>query len=169
MQSTGPFHGRASETDFHLVPTSATRYSGFALIITYILYVVVRKYLEYQVGRSPDVRPTIVNRIQRDVAFGLKYGCSLPPQLPNQWPLGIDWIRKLWRSDSEQHLLAFLCSIADGYEPRNNLFQYLLVGPRAFHVLDPKNLEAVLSTQFQGIPLPCSKFSHATYADAGPG
>ena len=92
-----------------------------------------------------------IDRKQKDAALGIKYGCQPPPQLPNQWPLGIDWIRKLWRSDSEQHLLAFLCSIADGYEPRNNLFQYLLVGPRAFHVLDPKNLEAVLSTNFHGM------------------
>lgn len=104
------------------------------------------------VGASADVRSHNVDRRQGDFVLGLKHGCLPPPQLPNQWPLGIDWIRKLWRSDSEQHLLAFLCAIADGYEPRNNLFQYLLVGPRAFHVLDPKNLEAVLSTNFQGIP-----------------
>lgn len=83
---------------------------------------------------------------QADFALGLKYGCSPPPQLPNQWPLGIDWIRKLWHSDAGQHLLAFLCSISDDYEPRNSLFRYFLVGPRAFHILDLKNLEAVLST-----------------------
>ena len=83
---------------------------------------------------------------QADVALGSIYGCSPPPQLPNQWPLGIDWIRKLWYSDAEQHLLAFLPSISDDYEHRNSLFQYLLVGPRAFHILDLKNLEAVLST-----------------------
>lgn len=98
-----------------------------------------------------DVRPHNVDYRQTDTALGLKYGCSPPPQLPNQWPLGIDWIRKLWHSDSEQHLLAFLCSIADGYEPRNNLFQYLSIEPRAFHVLDPKNLKAVLSTNFHGM------------------
>ncbi|KAL6717649.1 hypothetical protein ACLMJK_005564 [Lecanora helva] len=37
---------------------------------------------------------------------------------------------------------------ADDYEPRNNLSQYLLVGPRAHHVLDPKNVETILSTNF---------------------
>lgn len=30
------------------------------------------------------------------------------------------------------------------------LSQYLLFGPRAYHILDPKNLEAVQSTNFQG-------------------
>ncbi|CAF9923181.1 MAG: hypothetical protein ALECFALPRED_002318 [Alectoria fallacina] len=133
MQSIHYIHALASESEFYVLPRSATAFVTSALFFALILYVVVRKYFEYHVY----------------FALGLKYGCLPPPQLPNQWPLGIDWIRKLWHSDSEQHLLAFLCSIADGYEPRNNLFQYLLVGPRAYHVLDPKNLEAVLSTNFQ--------------------
>ncbi len=68
----------------------------------------------------------------------------------DEWPLGTDWIRELWRSDSEQYLLAFMCSIADGYELRNNLFRYLLVGPRVFYVLDAESLEAVLSINFRG-------------------
>ena len=110
-----------------------------------------------EVSAAP--RPCNVDSRQTASALLLKYECLPPPQLPNQWPLGIDWIRKLWHSDSEQHLLAFLCSIADGYEPRNNLSQYLLFGPRAFHVLDPKNLEAVLSTDFQGMPLQCTMSS----------
>ena len=37
---------------------------------------------------------------------------------------------------------------ADDYEPRNNLSQYLLFGPRAHHVLDPRNVETILSTNF---------------------
>ena len=45
-------------------------------------------------------------------------------------------------------LLDFLCSVADDYEPRNMLSQYLLFGPRAYHILDPSNLEMVLSTNF---------------------
>ncbi|KAL9046879.1 MAG: hypothetical protein Q9214_000405 [Letrouitia sp. 1 TL-2023] len=84
-----------------------------------------------------------------DTTVGARHGCLPPPQLPNRWPLGLDWITALWNSDAEQHLLKFLCSIADGYEPRNMLSQYLLFGPRAFHILDPQNLEVVLSTNFQ--------------------
>ena len=45
-------------------------------------------------------------------------------------------------------LLDFLCSVADNYEPRNMLSQNLLFGPRAYHILDPPNLETVLSTNF---------------------
>lgn len=111
------------------------------------------------------IRLVNANEKQTAVASGQKHGCLPPPQLPNQWPLGIDWIRKLWRLDSGQHLLAFLCSVAGGYEPRNNLCQYLPFGPRAFHVLDPKNLEDVLSTSFQGSSLRCHASSHETKID----
>jgi hypothetical protein len=64
--------------------------------------------------------------------------------------LGIDRIKELWDSNADGHLLAFLCSIAKNYEPRNMLYQHLLIGPRAFHVLHPKNVEALLSTNFKG-------------------
>ncbi|KAM7205418.1 Cytochrome P450, partial [Naviculisporaceae sp. PSN 640] len=86
-----------------------------------------------------------------DAAYGRKHGCQLPPELSKRWPLGIDRIVDLWKSNADGRLLAFLCSIAKDYEPRNNLCQYLLVGPRAYHVLHPKNVEALLSTNFKGM------------------
>ena len=151
MQSIQYIHTRASESALYVLPLSTTISISFGLFFAYTSYVLLRKHLGNQVSKSSDSRSDNVDREQTDGALSIRCGCLPPPQLPNKWPLGIDWIRELWRSDSEQHLLAFLCSIADGYEPRNNLFQYLLVGPRAFHVLDPKNLEAVLSTNFQGM------------------
>lgn len=77
-------------------------------------------------------------------------GRELPPELRKRWPLGIDRIIELWDANANGRLLAFLCSIANEYEPRNNLYQFLLFGPGAFHVLDPANLEVVLSTNFKG-------------------
>lgn len=62
----------------------------------------------------------------------------------------MDRLKELWDSNADGRLLAFLCSIAKDYEPGNNLYQHLLVGPRAFHVLHPKNLEAVLSSKAEG-------------------
>jgi hypothetical protein len=88
--------------------------------------------------------------LQADIAFGRLHGCEPPPELPKRWPLGIDRIKELWDSNSEGRLLAFLCTVAKDYEPRNMLSQYLLFGPRAFHILHPKNLESVLSTNFKG-------------------
>ncbi|KAF2113015.1 n-alkane-inducible cytochrome P450 [Lophiotrema nucula] len=82
-------------------------------------------------------------------AYGQRHGCLPPPELPYDWPLGIDRIKQLWVSNAEGRLLEFLCSIAKDYEPRNMLSQYLLVGPRAYHILHPRNLEVILSTNFR--------------------
>lgn len=94
--------------------------------------------------------PDLLTIVQTDIAFGRRHGCQLPPELPKRLPLGIDRIKELWESNAEGRLLAFLCTVAKDYEPRNNLTQYLLFGPRAFHVLHPRNVEAVLSTNFKG-------------------
>ena len=108
---------------------------SLSLSFIWICYSVVTKYIEYR----------------SDLAYGRKHNCAPQPQLYNRWPLGIDWLRALWQSDSQQRLLAFLCRIADDYEPRNNLSQYFLFGPRAHHILHPRNVETVLSLRFQGI------------------
>ncbi|KAI0556125.1 cytochrome P450 [Xylaria curta] len=84
-----------------------------------------------------------------------RHNCQLPPELPKRWPLGIDRIKELWDSNAEGKLLAFLCSVAKDYEPRNNLYQFLLVGLRAFHVLHPRNVEAILSTNFKEYGFGC--------------
>jgi hypothetical protein len=99
------------------------------------------------VTESRDNSP---NQQQRDSILGCQHGCELPPELQKKWPLGIDRIKELWTSNADGRLLAFLCSVAKDYEPGNSLCQYLLLGPRAFHLLRPENVEAVLSTNFKG-------------------
>ncbi|KAJ6059907.1 hypothetical protein N7444_003546, partial [Penicillium canescens] len=84
-----------------------------------------------------------------DSALGSRQGCELPPELPKKWPLGIDRIKDLWETNAEGRLLAYLCKVAEEYEPRNNISQFLLLGPRAFHVLHPSNVKAILSTNFK--------------------
>ncbi|KAG2010662.1 hypothetical protein GB937_007628, partial [Aspergillus fischeri] len=86
---------------------------------------------------------------QQDNALGHQHGCELPPELTKKWPLGLDRIKELWTSNAEGHLLAFLCSVAEKYEPGNSITQYFLFGPRAFHILQPENVEAILSTNFK--------------------
>lgn len=92
---------------------------------------------------------------QADLVLARKYGCALPPELPKRWPLGIDRIREIWNSNADGHLLAFLCSIAKDYDGRNNLCQYLLFGPRAYHILHPANVESLLSTNFKDYGFGC--------------
>lgn len=92
---------------------------------------------------------------QADTIYGRQHGCQLPPALTKRWPLGIDRIKELWESDADGRLLAFLCSIAKDYEPGNNLCQFLLVGPRAYHILHPRNVETLLSTNFEDYGFGC--------------
>ncbi|KAK2597810.1 hypothetical protein N8I77_012572 [Diaporthe amygdali] len=92
---------------------------------------------------------------QADLALARKHGCEMPPELPKRWPLGIDRIIELWKSNADGHILAFLCSIAKGYDGRNNLCQYLLFGPRAYHILHPANVESLLSTNFKDYGFGC--------------
>ncbi|KFZ00625.1 hypothetical protein V500_00983 [Pseudogymnoascus sp. VKM F-4518 (FW-2643)] len=108
-----------------------------AAFAAHIIYNITKRYLEHR----------------DDAAFGRRHRCKPPPELTYRWPLGIDRIKELWDSNSEGRLLAFLCSIAEDYEPRSILSQYLLLGPRAFRILHPSNLESVLSTNFTALTL----------------
>lgn len=45
---------------------------------------------------------------------------------------GNDRIKELWTCNTEERLLAFLCSVAIDCERGNSLYQYFLFGPRAF-------------------------------------
>ncbi|KAM7188502.1 cytochrome P450 52A13 [Naviculisporaceae sp. PSN 640] len=91
----------------------------------------------------------------KDTIFGRENGCQLPPKLTMRWPLGIDRLFEVWRANSEGRLLAYFNAVAKEYEPGNNLYQYLLFGPGQFHVLHPRNLEAVLSTKFDDFGFGC--------------
>lgn len=102
-------------------------------IISWLCYLSLNRFKEYC----------------NDSAFGSYHGCELPPELPKKWPLGLDRIKDLWETNAEGRLLAYLCRVAEDYEPGNNLTQYLLFGPRAFHLLHPSNVETVLSTNFK--------------------
>ncbi|CAG8957827.1 hypothetical protein HYFRA_00000167 [Hymenoscyphus fraxineus] len=64
-----------------------------------------------------------------------------PPSLVKRWPLGIEWLRKIWLFNGEGRLLDFFVSVAKKYEPINNVSQHLLFGPRAFHVMCPANVD----------------------------
>ena len=54
----------------------------------------------------------------------------------------------MFKEDAQGHLLQFFSSVADEYEPRNMVSQMFLFGPRTHHVIDPVNVEAILSTNF---------------------
>ncbi|CAG8977173.1 hypothetical protein HYALB_00003394 [Hymenoscyphus albidus] len=104
----------------------------FVAIVAYCIFRLTDSYLDYR----------------RDTASGRQHGCQPPPSLVKRWPLGIEWLRKIWLFNAEGRLLDFFVSVAKEYEPINNVSQNLLLGPRAFHVMCPANVESVLATDF---------------------
>ena len=111
---------------------------------TLIAFVYIVRLIYSRVSRR-------IRDYQADAVLSLRHGTKLPPELTKRWPLGIDRISELWRANADDHLLEFLCSIAKEYdhEDGNSGCQYLLIGPRAFYVLHPQNVETLLLTNFK--------------------
>lgn len=84
---------------------------------------------------------------QSDREFSVRHGCLPPKRLRNAWPLGLDRILQIFQADANQRLMAlFLFHFRDV----GNTLEQVFLGTRAFGTIDPKNLEAMLSTQFNG-------------------
>ncbi|KAH7040026.1 cytochrome P450 [Microdochium trichocladiopsis] len=83
-----------------------------------------------------------------DARLNREHGCQLPRELEKKWPLGIDRLKQIWDANSDGRLLKFFCDIARDFEPLNNSYQFFLVGPRTFHILDPRNVSTILSSNF---------------------
>lgn len=68
-------------------------------------------------------------------------------KLPYNWPLGIDIIKRGLKANANKKLLALFTAFFDELGP--NIEPTLLSG-RGFVTMDPENIEAVLSSRFQG-------------------
>ncbi|KAK0714745.1 cytochrome P450 alkane hydroxylase [Lasiosphaeris hirsuta] len=80
-------------------------------------------------------------------AIAREHGCLDPPLLENQRPLGVDRLEQIFRASAESRLMElFLFHFRQtGY----TLKQIFLLTP-AYGTVDPANLEAILSTKFEG-------------------
>lgn len=73
--------------------------------------------------------------------------CEQPPPLKTRWPLGIDLITDVFRAANADHILEFFCKII---EQNGITFEQNLLGSRGIDTVDPRNIEAILSSQFKG-------------------
>ena len=67
---------------------------------------------------------------------------------PVKWPLGLDVLKAQYEANSDQRLMAFQQPIIDSLGPN---FEMTLLGASGFTTMDPANVEAVLSTRFEGV------------------
>ncbi|CAG7925900.1 unnamed protein product [Penicillium olsonii] len=80
-------------------------------------------------------------------SFGDQHGC-LPVQtwIPYKWPLALDILKRQYDASSEQQLLLFQSQYFDKLGPN---MTFKLFGNQGFLTADPKNVEAILATNFE--------------------
>ncbi|MCJ1248128.1 hypothetical protein MMC30_005343 [Trapelia coarctata] len=74
-----------------------------------------------------------------------RHNCKDPIRLYYKWPLALDLLVEAFTADQAGAILGFFLSII---ERTGTTFEQVLLGTRGIDTIDPKNLEAVLSTQF---------------------
>jgi len=75
-----------------------------------------------------------------------RHHCKDPVRLYYKWPLALDLLVEAFKADQAGAILGFFLSIVERTGPT---FEQILLGSRGIDTADPKNLEAVLSTQFE--------------------
>ena len=80
--------------------------------------------------------------------FGNQHGCQpITEQIPAKWPLGIDVLRAQLAAIADNRLFAYQQPFIDSLRPT---FMIKMLGATGYTTIDPKNLEAMLSTRFEG-------------------
>lgn len=84
---------------------------------------------------------------QAEERFAAKRGC-LPPKIWNStWPLGLDMLIKALKYARTMQILQFFLEVVDD---NGTTFVQELLGATGIDTVDPENIEAVLSTNFEG-------------------
>ena len=68
-------------------------------------------------------------------------------RLAYQWPLALDLLLEASRADQAGGILNFFLAVV---RRTGTTFEQILLGARGIDTIDPENIEAVLSTQFNG-------------------
>lgn len=84
---------------------------------------------------------------QAESRFAAEKGC-LPPRIWNStWPLGLDMLVKALKYARTMQILQFFLEVVDD---NGTTFVQELLGATGIDTVDPENIEAVLSTNFEG-------------------
>ncbi|KAL6161124.1 hypothetical protein ACJBU6_00255 [Exserohilum turcicum] len=73
-------------------------------------------------------------------------GCRPLPHVATKWPLGLDLLVRAGRQNKAQTLLQFFLEVI---ESSGMTHEQRLLGQKAFNTVEPRNIEAILSTQFE--------------------
>ncbi|KAL6713829.1 hypothetical protein ACLMJK_008323 [Lecanora helva] len=96
----------------------------------------------------------MTDKEQSDQAFGRSHNCQPAPRLKNGWPWGIDRLLQIYIADKNSRLMElFLFHFQDV----GNTLEQRFLGTPAFGTIEPRNLEAMFSSRFDGKE-PCKNF-----------
>jgi len=74
-----------------------------------------------------------------------KSGCKSPPRLINQRPWGVDRLEQIFRADAESRLMELFLF---HFRLWGTTLEQKFLGTQAFGTIEPRNLEAILSSKF---------------------
>ena len=98
---------------------------------------------------TPIIRGSIDVHLQADTKFGKLNGCKPPAfVLSYKWPLALDIVKRGFKAGRQKRLLSLFTEYFDQLGPTIEL--KILVGGVGYATMDPDNIEAVLSTHFDG-------------------
>ena len=80
-----------------------------------------------------------------------RLGCKPPPSKRNRLPLGIDFVREALQSDRDKVFPDFMHTVYK--RMGSTTFQHHIMGGTGFSTNDPKNIQALLATQFKDFGL----------------
>ncbi|KAI4148023.1 MAG: hypothetical protein L6R39_002922 [Caloplaca ligustica] len=104
---------------------------ALSISICYCLYQSAVRYLAYHT----------------DLAYGIQHGCLPPNRLLNELPLGVDRLNEIFSADADGRLMALFLY---HFRRWGDTLEQVFLGTKAFGTIDPRNLEAILFTQFNG-------------------
>ncbi|PHH84806.1 hypothetical protein CDD83_1342 [Cordyceps sp. RAO-2017] len=90
------------------------------------------------------------NRRQAERRFAAEHGCRPPRPWSARWPLGLDLLVKAFQHARQMQILAFFLDVV---EQSGTTFEQRLLGARGIGTVDPRNIEAILSTNFDDYSL----------------
>jgi hypothetical protein len=82
-----------------------------------------------------------------DEQWAASKGCQPVKRLNSKWPQGLDLLLKAFRCARQQKILQFFLDVIAA---SGNTFEQQVLFARRINTIEPRNIEAVLSTQFTG-------------------
>ncbi|KAL9109660.1 MAG: hypothetical protein Q9227_005698 [Pyrenula ochraceoflavens] len=92
----------------------------------------------------------LTDQHKADEQFAIQHGCEPLKTWNAKWPMGLDLFVKAFRYAKAEQILRFFLDVV---ERSGTTFEQNLLGARGIDTVEPRNIEALLSTQFNDFGL----------------